>query len=259
MTAVPADRPAGNGARLAARPLHGGGTPAHVWINADRPYPDLDLDDCPEMVIVAPHPDDETLGIGATAAMLAARGINVQVVSVSDGGAAQPDLAPFERDRLERTRRAELRRAVDILGLPAPIRLGLPDGEIGAHETRLKGLLDAILEGRPPGTWCAATWRGDGHPDHEAVGRAAATAAARTGAVLVEYPVWMWHWAVPDDSAVPWHRARTVRLSRTAVSRKQRAAQCFRSQFETVTPPVGPVLPPFVLRRLLAVGEVVFL
>ena len=158
-----------------------------------------------------------------------------------------------------RTRRAELRRAVDILGLPAPIRLGLPDGELGAHESRLTGLLDAILEDRPAGTWCAATWRGDGHPDHEAVGRAAATAAARTGAVLVEYPVWMWHWAVPDDAAVPWHRARSVPLSRAAVGRKQLAAQCFRSQFDTPTPHVGPVLPPFVLRRLLAVGEVVFL
>ena len=94
-------------------------------------------------------------------------------------------------------------------------------------------------------------------PDHEAVGRAAAAAAARTGAVLVEYPVWMWHWATPGDAAVPWDRARAVPLSRAAIDRKQRAAQCYRSQFDTVGAG-GPVLPPFVLRRLLAVGEVVF-
>ncbi|WP_236978672.1 hypothetical protein [Mycobacterium kiyosense] len=42
-----------------------------------------------------------------------------------------------------------------------------------------------------------------------------------------------------------------------AVQRKRQAAQCFRSQFE----PHGPdaVLPPFVLERLMAVGEMVFL
>ena len=83
-------------------------------------------------------------------------------------------------------------------------------------------------------------------------------AAQRTGAVLLEYPVWMWHWASPDDAAVPWQRARSVPLSRAAVGRKQLAAQNFRSQFEPVSPNGSPVLPPFVLRRLLAVGEVVF-
>jgi LmbE family N-acetylglucosaminyl deacetylase len=259
VTTAPVDQPDGNAARFAARPLPGGGTPTHVWINGNRSFPELDLSDCPEMVIVAPHPDDETLGLGATAATLTERGINVQVVSVSDGGAAHPDLAPFDRNRLERTRRAELRRALGVLGLPDAISLGLPDGELDDHERRLTDLLSAILAGRPAGTWCAATWRGDGHPDHGAVGRAAAAAAARTGAVLVEYPVWMWHWAVPDDDAVPWERARTVPLNRAAMSRKQLAAQCFRTQFDSIEPDADPVLPPFVLRRLLAVGEVVFL
>ena len=76
--------------------------------------------------------------------------------------------------------------------------------------------------------------------------------------MLVEYPVWMWHWARPDDPAVPWDRARAVPLSRAAVDRKQLAAQCYRSQFDPNGRPGGPVLPPFVLQRLLAVGEVVF-
>jgi hypothetical protein len=42
------------------------------------------------------------------------------------------------------------------------------------------------------------------------------------------------------------------------LGRKQLAAQCFRSQFESPVPGSPPVLPPFVLPRLLAVGEVVF-
>lgn len=242
--------------RFAAVPLAGGGTPVRDWLAADR-LPALDLADCPGLVIVSPHPDDETLGLGATAAQLAAAGVDVQMVAVSDGGGAHPDLSPSERHRLERTRRTELSRAAAILGVSPPICLGLPDGQLADHEGALADLLAEILEARA-GAWCAATWRGDGHPDHEAVGRAAAEAARRTGAAFVEYPVWMWHWARPGDPAVPWHRAASVALTRSALGRKQYAAHSFRSQFESPTPDSPPVLPPFVLPRLLAVGEVVF-
>jgi LmbE family N-acetylglucosaminyl deacetylase len=136
--------------------------------------------------------------------------------------------------------------------------LGLPDGEIGDHADRLADMLTEVLAARPTGTWCAATWRSDGHPDHEAVGRAAAVAVRRTGAQLVEYPVWMWHWAQPGDDAVPWERAYQVALTPEAVGRKRIAAQLFQSQQEDRDENRGPILPPFVLDRLLLVGEVVF-
>lgn len=251
---------ASNCAKFAAKPLTRGGTPVPVWLAAldGEPLPPLDLSGCPGLVVVAPHPDDETLGLGATIAQLAATGVDVQVVSVSDGGAAQPGTAPWNRARLETTRRYELRRATEILGLPPPAELGLPDGQLADHEDRLADLLVEILGRTAPGTWCAATWRGDGHPDHEAVGRAAARACARTDATLLEYPVWMWHWAIPSDPEVPWDRAHSVRVSRRALDRKRLAAQCFRSQLKPIGADKTPVLPAFVLQRLLAVGEVVF-
>lgn len=197
MTATPADPPIGNTARFAARPLPGGGTPTAVWLNAERDLPELDIRVCPEIVVVAAHPDDETLGFGATAAMLSELGVRVLVVSATDGGASHPTHSLLQRHHLEQARRSELHRAVRILGLPTPVSLGLPDGELVTHEDRLADLLTEILATRPSGTWCAATWRGDGHPDHEAVGRAAAAATRRTGAELIEYPVWMWHWRCP--------------------------------------------------------------
>jgi LmbE family N-acetylglucosaminyl deacetylase len=252
--------PAGNCARFAVKPLTHGGTPAPLWLAAfgDRPLPTLDVTHCPQLIVVAPHPDDETLGLGTLIAQLAASGIPVQVISVSDGGAAHPGDSPSDRLRMETTRRYEMRRATGFLRTPPPTSLGLPDGKLTDHEDKLTGMLTEILEGAAPATWCAATWRGDGHPDHEAVGRAAAQACARTSAVLLEYPVWMWHWALPADPAVPWHQAYSVPAPGWATEHKRRAARFYRSQFELSGSQSTPILPSFVLSRLLAVGEVVF-
>ncbi|MEM6108410.1 PIG-L deacetylase family protein [Mycobacterium sp. 050272] len=248
-----------NCARFAAKPLTHSGTPAPVWLAAlnDEPLAPLDLTECPGLVVVAPHPDDETLGLGAMIAQLVASGVDVQVVSVSDGGAAHPGATPLDQKRMEATRQHELRRATSILGIPAPVSLGLPDGQLADYEDKLAELLVEILDRAGVRPWCAATWRGDGHPDHEAVGRAAATACARTDAVLLEYPIWMWHWAIPHDPAVPWDRAHSLPVPAWAAARKRLAAQCFRSQFES-SPGSPPVLPTYVLPRLMAVGEVTF-
>ena len=251
----------GNCARFAAKPLTRGGTPAPVWLAGleARPLPPLDLSACPGLVVVAPHPDDETLGLGATIAQLVASGVDVQVVSVSDGGAAQPGATASERTRLATTRRHELRRATAVLSVPAPVSLGLPDGQLADHEDTAHRFARRGPRGcRRPAAWCAATWRGDGHPDHEAVGRAAAPACARTGAELLEYPVWMWHWAAPADPAVPWDRAYSVPMSGWAIERKRHAAQCFRSQFEPAAGGLGARAAAIRAARLLAVGEVVF-
>lgn len=251
---------AGNGERFAAAPLVDGGTPASVWLTAD-PLPLLDLDECPCLVVVTPHPDDETLGLGATMAHLAARGVEVAVVSVTDGGAAFPGASSVAQAELEATRRDELYLATRLLGVSQPITLGLPDGGLVDQEDRLASLLAGILHDKPAGTWCAATWRGDGHPDHEVVGRAAAQAVEATGAILVEYPIWMWHWADPDDDDVPWERAVRLPLPATVQAQKRAAIAAFVSQVL----PVGSadadaaILPPHVVARFDRAEEVFFL
>jgi len=247
----------GNCERFASRPLTERGTPTGDWLDALAGAPERDLRGCDEIVVVAAHPDDETLGFGASMVALAERGIRVQVVAASDGGASHEGLGLLDRMHLERARRAELQKATAVLGIPAAICLGMPDGELCDHEERLADLLTEILATKTDRTWIAATWRGDGHPDHEAVGRAAAEAAQRCGVVLLEYPIWMWHWATPGDPAVPWDRLRVMPTGPHALDRKTAAVQCYRTQVESDGVD-APLLPSFVLRRLLAVREVVF-
>jgi hypothetical protein len=76
---------------------------------------------------------------------------------------------------------------------------------------------------------------------------------------MLEYPVWAWHWAAPDDDRVPWGRARRVDLDASVRVRKAAAVECFRSQVQ----PIGPapedraVLPDRVLAHFRRDHEVV--
>ena len=201
-------------------------------------------------LVVAPHPDDEVLGAGG---LLTA--VGGEVAAVTAGEASHPGSTVHPPAALAGLRRAETADALRALGRPATVvhELGHPDGRV--DETLLTGQLTALLR---PGRWCVAAWRADGHPDHEAAGRAAAAACAATGARLLEYPVWAWHWGRPGDTRIPWHRARRLPLDEAAGAAKRAAIACFATQVD----PLGPepadaaVLPPAVLARFTRPFEV---
>jgi LmbE family N-acetylglucosaminyl deacetylase len=244
---------------LAERPLgtvdlEHTGTPAQVWRRWLPLLPELATDAWRRVVVVAAHPDDEVLGVGGLMARLVADGVDVTVVAVTDGDAARPPVG-WSPQRLARTRVAEARRGCARLGVRPAERLGIPDGAVAASEAAVE---DAVAERLTEADVCLATWAGDGHPDHEAVGRAAARACGRTAARLLEYPVWMWHWARPDGPGVPWPRAAAVSLTAAQLRLKAQAVGCHRTQLEPPGDGDAAVLPPFVVDRLINSREVLF-
>lgn len=241
--------------------LDGLGTPEGVWSAWPAPstWPELDLTRLPpRVVVVAPHPDDEVLGVGGLLHLSAEGGVSVVVVAVTDGEASHPGSPTLTPRQLTERRAAERVDALERLGVDAEVlRLGLPDGGVAAAEGDLEASLRDVLR---PTDWCIATWRGDGHPDHEASGRAAVAATEAVGARLLEVPIWTWHWARPDDPGVPWDRARRVPLPATAQTAKQRSVEAYTSQIAPLSddPADAAILPAPVLARLLRPFETVF-
>jgi len=45
-----------------------------------------------------------------------------------------------------------------------------------------------------------------------------------------QYPIWAWHWAEPDSDTLPWATMRCVDIDADALSTKQAALACHRSQ-----------------------------
>jgi LmbE family N-acetylglucosaminyl deacetylase len=174
------------------------------------------------LVVVAPHPDDETLGAGGLIASFARRSRPVIVVSVTDGEAAHPGW-----EGLRDIRRAELKRALHCLSphMILQARIGLADGEVERHEESLRLYLLRLVT---PGAVMIAPYERDGHPDHDAVGRICREVAAARGLFLARYPIWAWHHG--DWSALS--RARWGRFELTAEARlaKAQALEAFSSQ-----------------------------
>lgn len=144
-------------------------------------------------LVLAPHPDDETLGCGATILRKVAAGTLVTVAVLTDGRHSHRSehLAP---EALAALRRVEMADAAARLGLGDGVRwAGFVDGTLCDNEAELADYISGLLaELRPDEVY--ATSAVEPHPDHAALGRAArhAVAAAATPVRLLEYPVWLW-------------------------------------------------------------------
>lgn len=221
------------------------GTSSEEWMRNPRftALPEFSLDGVERMIVVAAHPDDETLGAGILIAAAGACGIRTDVIVVTDGAASHPGSPSVDPAVLVVARAEEARRAVAELDPRAGLSmLGFPDGLVQENRSAVEHALRSHLRQLPqsaPGTrtLLVAPWRGDGHRDHRVVGEVCA-APAQTGFELLEYPIWLWHWSTPLHPDTPWDDFAVFRHA-PAAERKRRALAAYRSQTEPLSPAVG--------------------
>ena len=157
------------------------------------------------LVIVAPHPDDESLGCGGLIAEACAEGVPVRLIVVSDGIGSHPNSRLYPPSRLRALREEETCQAAAELGLAAgAIRfLRLPDRSVPTTGAAAEAATDAIVAAARA---CAAgavcvTWRHDPHCDHTASAILVDAARATLGGTRIfAYPVW--GWALPADTEI---------------------------------------------------------
>lgn len=172
------------------------------------------------IVVLAAHPDDETLGVGGLIAQAVSRGYQVTVVIASDGARSHPRSPTHSEAAMALLRRPEAEAAVAALGAEL-IWLDLADGQLSEH---IADIASALADRCTAGGWLLAPWSGDRHPDHEACSRAAALV---DGQHRWEYPIWAWHWAGPEIIDEGWLRLPVDESARQA---KAAALGCYPSQ-----------------------------
>ena len=190
-------------------------------------------------VVVAPHPDDEALGCGGLLALLHRAGQPTAAVLVSDGSMSHPNSQLFSPVARRAVREAEFCHALTILGADAtePLLLRLPDSRVPAAAdaagfSAAVAQLRAFLVRQQAAT-VLVPWRRDPHPDHRATAALVQTALAGLPEPprRLEYVVWAWERAAPDDLPTTADAVRGFRLDVEAVvPQKQRAIAAHRSQ-----------------------------
>ncbi len=233
--------------------------PAAGWAAVIAAAPMLELPDLlrvvgstaphPRLVVVAAHPDDETIGAGRLLAAWS-RTIGPVTAVLATAGEACVDHVTVRPPGLAERRMAEWERAMDTVGVERRIRLGLPDGGLAQVEDALAVVVADVLAEQVDGFGAddvvvAAPFVRDPHPDHRAAGRAASAAAGAVGVPCLGYPVWLTYWGAPDDLAGDpvWRVPAEDADDRT----RRRALGCFASQLRPLAPGLGPVVPPSLL------------
>jgi LmbE family N-acetylglucosaminyl deacetylase len=232
-------------------------------------------------LIIAPHPDDETIGCGAVIVRARRGGSRVTVLLIGNGSGSHTEVA-VDGDELSKVRRAELDEALTTLGAEpdSVVALDIPDSSFAEHIDQLTAAIGRVLRDVQPDD-VYVTCAEELHPDHRVACLATARAVLAAGhsPTVFEYGVWLWSdWPVSKRFA---HGAGVLRLLSIVLTRsaeivqvldvrsiKHRALSAHSSQLgETMLPSLvadydppaqSPALPLGVISRALDAPEIFF-
>lgn len=206
-------------------------------------------------LVLAPHPDDETLGCGGTIRRKRLAGSEVTVAVATDGRYSHRS-AVIGPDELAALRREESRRACAALGVDADhVRfLDFEENSLEdpAQRAALDEALDHLVAETEPDELLIPSGI-DRLSDHRALNDAGLAAAARCRRAMAvyEYPIWMWDpqaWIERDASParklgqMAWRPVASLARLRPAfvrtdsvVADKRRAIDAYASQMTNLT------------------------
>jgi N-acetylglucosamine malate deacetylase 1 len=170
------------------------------------------------VLVIAPHPDDEAIGCGGSICLHVLRGDRVIVVFLTSGELGLKHLAAPEAWAV---REAEAQAAAAVLGTAATRFLRLPDWYIGEIPDRTVATLASVLADEQPNV-VYVPHSDEWHPDHRAALPALSRATAASGIAPPQvrtYEVW-----------TPLSRYDHVEDVTAVMPQKLRAIRCYRSQ-----------------------------
>jgi LmbE family N-acetylglucosaminyl deacetylase len=216
-------------------------------------------------LVIAPHPDDESLGCGGLMASLAQAGCLFHTIFVTDGGASHPHSRAWPRDRLSAQREQEAAAALACLGLADHPRtfLRLRDAQMPTRSScRWRAAittLRAIIRELEPDL-ALIPWRRDPHRDHRDSWLLIMDALAQepVAPVRLEYAVWLDELGAPEDRPID-DEARPLAFEvAAALPRKRTAISAHLSQIGNLITddPAGFRLTPQTIERLTRSDEI---
>jgi LmbE family N-acetylglucosaminyl deacetylase len=198
------------------------------------PLRDAEMLQARGLVVVAPHPDDESLGCGGLIAAVRARSIPVRIVVLSDGAASHPNSRTFPSWRLRALREEEVKAAAAELGVADEHVqcLRLPDGSVPMSGPDAALAVDAIVAAAKGigANLMMVTWDLDPHADHKAAFLLARLACQQLPDLrLYAYPIWALNLRGEEPVSAVLPQGFRLAIA-NELAAKRRAIACHRSQ-----------------------------
>lgn len=212
-----------------------------------------------KLIVLAPHPDDESLGCGALLARAFA-GAGAHVICLTDGSASHPESIKWTPHRLAVQRRAEMIKAIECLGGSARdlTWVGMADSRLYQVDVgSVADKLEQIIEGHGAHHVFVPASE-DHHEDHQATARFASELRSRhPDWVFYSYPVWC-RWDDPDFQHTVALHAPVPAPQGSMRDKKRAAIHAHRSQMGKVVTddPSGFVLPPEFIEKFVNEDEI---
>ena len=205
------------------------------------------------VLVLSPHPDDETLGCGMAMAAAAAAGRRIAIAMLTDGEASHPGSTDYPPETLARLRARELDAALAFL-MPgvsiAVVRLCEPDGRSGGGDASRDRLMRFARDVDATAIW--TTWAGDPHCDHVTAARLGRDVVRELSLSFKTFAVW----GRFGERPVPPHL--TVFSRADLIMRKRQAIAAYRSQIEAgfIDDSNGFIMPPNLVEHFATHPEI---
>jgi len=159
------------------------------------------------LMVIAPHPDDETIGAGGLIAMQRARSLPVSVVFLTKGEASHLSCCGIDSAIVAARRQEQAKKAMAWWGVnkEALYWLGLPDSGIPndkhpAFKKTVEDLAGIIIQESPDAIFC--THPNDGWLDHTNAAQLVKTVSQQKGLKAKIY--WYYIWAAFNLNHEKW-------------------------------------------------------
>lgn len=169
-----------------------------------------------KILVIAPHPDDEVIGIGGFIYLNIEAGNEVAVLYLTSGERGIPGTDPEEAKKI---RESEAKEAASHLGYKILGFLQEPDGSLAYSESLARIIEEHVFEYDPDVV--LVTHEHESHQDHRIAAKLVGEVANRLeGFEILTYEVW----------TPMWKPTRFVNLSEQALIKKQVAIEKHKSQ-----------------------------
>lgn len=208
-----------------------------------RYRPSLSLSE--NMVIIAPHPDDEVMGCAGLIQSLVKRGMPPHVILMTRGEGAHRGCCQTLEIDIKTVRSQLIHEAAEVLGLSESYihTLNYPDEYISldcVETERLKQLLKSFS----PNALFIPHW-GEKMPDHLHTADIIKELMKDTNVSIYEYCVWMWYYNIWD---LDYKNAFIVKMTKAMHKRKLRAIDQYITPLAPCGKPWSGILPKVLLR-----------